>query len=184
MNELIITASGWVATEVRLFKGQGDLAIASFRVASTPRYFDRDKGAWVDGVTEWFTVRAFRGAAITVAASIKKGMPVVVTGRLRTSTWEAKDGTRVDHIIDATALGPDCTRGFVTGFSRATGDASMTESDMSAGGEAIAASRAADGAGMDGPPQQDDEPPSFDAEPAADAGERERSFEEEPEPVA
>ena len=35
-------------------------------LASTSRYFDRDKGEWVDGRTEWFTVRVFRGAAALV----------------------------------------------------------------------------------------------------------------------
>ncbi|WP_062517827.1 single-stranded DNA-binding protein [Demequina gelatinilytica] len=143
MNELTITVSGWVATDVRLFQGQGDLAIASFRLASTPRFYDRERSVWVDGVTEWFTVRAFRGAAITVKRSIDKGMPVVVTGRMRTSTWEAKDGTRVDHVIDATALGPDCMRGVAT-FTRATGDASLTEDDMGAAAEAVVASREGD----------------------------------------
>ncbi|WP_062307649.1 single-stranded DNA-binding protein [Demequina subtropica] len=145
MNELTITVAGWVATDVRLFQGQGDLAIASFRLASTPRFYDRERSIWVDGVTEWFTVRAFRGAAITVKRSIDKGMPVVVTGRMRTSTWEAKDGTRVDHVIDASALGPDCMRGVAT-FTRAIGDASLGEEDMGAAAEAVVASRAGDDA--------------------------------------
>ncbi|SEJ68246.1 single-stranded DNA-binding protein [Demequina mangrovi] len=160
MNELTITVAGWVATDVRLFQGQGDLAIASFRLASTPRFYDRERSVWVDGVTEWFTVRAFRGAAITVKRSIEKGMPVVVTGRMRTSTWEAKDGTRVDHVIDASALGPDCMRGVAT-FTRATGDASLTAEDMSAAAGAIAASHTG----------ADEEPPADDLEPAFDAAE-------------
>ncbi|WP_062287760.1 single-stranded DNA-binding protein [Demequina phytophila] len=144
MNELIITVSGWVASDAKLFVGQGDLALTSFRLASTPRYFDRDKNAWVDGVTEWFTVRTFRSAAVTVEKSIKKGMPVVVTGRLRTSTWEAKDGPRVDHIIDANAVGPDCTRGWVKEFARAIGDASLTAADASPAASAIAAAHEGD----------------------------------------
>ncbi|MDN4475902.1 single-stranded DNA-binding protein [Demequina sp. SYSU T00192] len=179
MNELTITVAGWAATDVRMFKGQGDLAIASFRVASTPRYFDREKGSWVDGVTEWFTVRAFRGAAITVDASIRKGMPVVVTGRLRTSTWEAKDGPRVDHIIDATAIGPDCMRG-VASFRRATGDPAMSEEDISPAAAAIAASKEGDG-GDDAADAS-----RFETEPPdVDSGEVEPlDLEEEPEPVA
>ncbi|WP_062310494.1 single-stranded DNA-binding protein [Demequina rhizosphaerae] len=178
MNELTITVAGWAATDVRLFKGQGDLAIASFRVASTPRYFDRDKGTWVDGVTEWFTVRVFRGAAITVSDSIRTGMPVVVTGRLRTSTWEAKDGPRVDHLIDATAVGPDCMRGVAT-FRRATGDASLSEEDMSPAASAIAASK--EGAAGDDAVDAssfETEPPGVEAD-GLDALDRE----DEPEPV-
>ncbi|WP_062299653.1 single-stranded DNA-binding protein [Demequina maris] len=163
MNELTITVTGWAASDAKLFVGQGDLALTSFRLASTPRYFDREKSAWVDGVTEWFTVRTFRSAAITVEKSIKKGMPVVVTGRLRTSTWEAKDGPRVDHIIDATAVGPDCTRGLVNAFSRAVGDASMTTADVSAAAGAIEASH--EGTSGDGSADDAVDASAFETEP-------------------
>ncbi|WP_296665154.1 single-stranded DNA-binding protein [Demequina sp.] len=140
MNELMMTVAGWAATDVRLNVGQGDLAIASFRLASTPRYFDRERSIWVDGVTEWFTVRAFRSAAITIEKSIKKGQPVLVSGRFRTSTWESKEGPRTDQVIDAVAVGHDCTRG-VASFSRATGDPSMGVDDVSRAAEAIMAAR-------------------------------------------
>ncbi|WP_062520039.1 single-stranded DNA-binding protein [Demequina silvatica] len=177
MNELIITVSGWAASDAKLFVGQGDLALTSFRLASTPRYFDRDKNAWVDGVTEWFTVRTFRSAAVTVEKSIKKGMPVVVTGRLRTSTWEAKDGPRVDHIIDASAVGPDCTRGMVKEFARATGDATLTEADVSPAASAIAASHggeadSSDASGIDASAFET-APPDEDGSPGAYADEEE-----------
>jgi|GEM_PF-660400 len=143
MNELTITVVGWAATDVRTIVGKGDLSVASFRLASTPRYYDRERSRWVDGVTEWFTVRAFRSAAVTLGRSIRKGMPVVVTGRMRTSTWESKDGPRVDHVIDATAVGPDCLKG-VAGFIRATGDDSLTDGDASPGTQAIQADRMAE----------------------------------------
>ncbi len=156
MNELTITVAGWAATDVRIFVGQGDLAIASFRLASTPRYFDRDRRAWVDGVTEWFTVRVFRAAAMTVEKSISKGQPVVVTGRLRTSTWQANEGPRTDLVIDATAVGHDCTRGTAV-FTRATGDPSLTEADVSPAAAAIAASQAEER--RDGGPEPRDDGP-------------------------
>lgn len=162
MNELTITVSGWVATDTRHIQGKGDLAVTSFRLASTPRYFDRERNTWVDGTTEWFTVRTFRGPAITVHASIKKGQPVVVTGRLRTTTWQAQDGPRWDMVIDATAVGQDCTRGTAT-FSRATGDPSLSEADMD--GATAARAEARDAAAMahaDGaapPPEADPDGP-------------------------
>lgn len=156
MNELTMTVTGWVATDPKLIVGKGDLAVVSFRLASTPRFFDRQRSMWVDGTTEWFTVRAFRGAAYTISRSFRTGQPVVVAGRLRTSTWEAKDGVRTDHILDVTAVGHDCTRG-VASFTRATGDASLSEANSSAAAAAIAASRESDEA----PPED-----PFDAEPA------------------
>jgi len=120
MNDLLITVSGWVATEPRFLAGPSGARMTSFRLASTSRYFDRDKGEWVDGRTEWFTVRVFRAAAVTVADSIAKGQPVVVHGRLKTTTWESEQGPRVDLVIDATSVGHDLTRG-IAKFQRATG---------------------------------------------------------------
>lgn len=124
MNDLTITVSGWAATDPRHVVGPTGTAVTSFRLASTSRYFDRGANAWVDGPTEWFTVRTFRSAAVTVMNSIAKGQPVVVTGRLRTNEWESEAGARTDLVIDASALGHDLTRG-VARFTRATGDASL-----------------------------------------------------------
>ncbi|MDN4479275.1 single-stranded DNA-binding protein [Demequina sp. SYSU T00039] len=140
MNELQVTVVGWAATDVRLTVGKNGAAVASFRLASTPRYFDRARGEWVDGSTEWFTVRAFRGSAILIKQSVEKGQPVLVTGRMRTNLWESEKGPRTDLVIDATAVGHDLTRGFAT-FTRAVGDESMGEGDGTAAGEAIEAAR-------------------------------------------
>lgn len=126
MNDLTVTVTGWVATEPRHVVGPTGANLTSFRLASTSRYFDRNANEWADGKTEWFTVRVFRSAAVTVMNSIAKGQPVLVTGRLRTHQWESEAGERTDLLIDAVALGHDLTRG-VAQFTRATGDANLTE---------------------------------------------------------
>jgi len=126
MNDLTVTVAGWVATEPKSNVGPTGVRVTSFRLASTSRYFDRDKGEWVDGRTEWFTVRTFRSGAITVLNSIHKGQPVLVTGRFRTSDWESDAGTRTDLNIDAASVGHDLTRGTAT-FHRGTGDESLGE---------------------------------------------------------
>lgn len=126
MNDLTITVSGWVATDPRHIVGPSGASLTSFRLASTSRHFDRATNTWTDGTTEWFTVRVFRGAAVTVHQSIEKGQPVLVTGRLRTHQWDAESGPRTDLLLDATSLGHDLTRG-VGKFTRATGDAKLTE---------------------------------------------------------
>ncbi len=124
MNDLIMTVNGWVATEPSQHVGPTGARLTSFRLASTSRFFDRDKGEWTDGRTEWFTVKVFRNAAITVANSIKKGQPVTVHGRFRTNEWESDGGTRTDLVIDATSVGHDLTRGTAE-FTRAFGDAAL-----------------------------------------------------------
>ncbi|HWS58637.1 MAG TPA: single-stranded DNA-binding protein, partial [Actinotalea sp.] len=83
----------------------------SFRLATTARWFDNRIGAWTDGPTEWFTVKAFRDVAFNVAASVSKGDPVVVHGRLRTEVWSGDDGPRTTLVLEAAALGHDLTRG-------------------------------------------------------------------------
>lgn len=143
MNELQVTVVGWAATDVRLTVGRNGASVASFRLASTPRYFDRSSGSWVDGTTEWFSVRVFRGAAILLERSIKKGHPVLVTGRMHSNQWESEKGPRTDLVIDAVAVGHDLTRGFAS-FSRAVGDELMGE-----GGEAPAPDAAGEHDGVD-----------------------------------
>ncbi|WNM25294.1 single-stranded DNA-binding protein [Demequina capsici] len=124
MNDLTLTVGGWAATDPKLHVGAGGAAMCTFRLASTPRRFDRGAGEWVDGSTEWFTVRVFRAGAVTVHESVRKGQPLMVTGRLRTNVWEAADGPRTDLQVDATAVGHDLTRGIAT-FTRAVGDAAL-----------------------------------------------------------
>ncbi len=120
MNDLTITVTGWVATEPKLHAAPSGSRMTTFRLATTSRYFDRDKNEWTDGRTEWFSVRVFRAAAVTVYESIAKGQPVTVHGRFRTNEWESESGPRMDLLIDAQSVGHDLTRG-VASFSRATG---------------------------------------------------------------
>ena len=126
MNDLIMTINGWVATEPQMHVGPSGVRMTSFRLASTSRYFDRDKEEWTDGRTEWFTIKVFRSAAITVKDSIRKGQPVTVNGRFRTSEWESDKGPRTDLVIDATSIGHDVTRGTAS-FTRAIGDPDLGE---------------------------------------------------------
>ncbi len=128
MNDLTMTVNGWVATEPKQHVGPSGVRLTSFRLATTSRYYDREQQEWVDGRTEWFTVKVFRAAAITVAESVKKGQPVTVTGRFRTHEWEGDEGMRMDLVIDASSVGHDLTRGTAT-FTRAVGDETVGEPD-------------------------------------------------------
>lgn len=109
-NGIVTTVVGWAATAPREIQG-GRVAYTSFRLATTPRYFDRGRGVWAEGRTEWLTVKVFRDAALTVATSVQKGQPVVVHGRLKTEEWVGENGPRSGLVLEATALGHDLTRG-------------------------------------------------------------------------
>jgi len=133
MNDLTMTVAGWAATDPKLVLSASGVNMCTFRLASTSRYFDRDKNEWVDGRTEWFSVRVFRGAATLVSRSIAKGQPVSVTGRFKTNEWEADSGPRTDLVLDAITVGHDLTRG-VADFTRATAGDADAEPKEAAGG--------------------------------------------------
>jgi single-strand DNA-binding protein len=106
-----ITITGTVGTDPHHHVTTQGLPITSFRLASTRRYFDRAKGSWEDGETNWYTVSAFRQLASNTSQSIRKGERVVVFGRLRLRAWETgeKSGTAVE--IEADAIGHDLSWG-------------------------------------------------------------------------
>ena len=110
-NELTLTLVGWVATEPKLYTGAAATPFTSFRMASTRRYFDRATNAWVDGRTEWFTVKAWRQQAYNVAASLRKSDPVIVHGRVSTEEWTGTEGPRTSLVLEAVSIGPDLTFG-------------------------------------------------------------------------
>ncbi|MDF2849035.1 MAG: ssb [Oerskovia sp.] len=82
-NDVTVTLAGFMGTTPKLFTSPTGNDFTSFRIASTTRYLDRSRGEWVDGRTIWFTVKAWRAMAQNVAASLRKGDAVVVTGRRR-----------------------------------------------------------------------------------------------------
>jgi len=116
MNDTI-TLTGFVATPPRHLVTSGGLPITSFRMATTQRRFDRAKNLWVDGDTNWFTINTYRQLAVNTAGAIRKGEPVVVTGRLRIRDWESDKGRGTNVEVEADSLGHDLLFG-TTSFVR------------------------------------------------------------------
>lgn len=110
MNDDLITFSGWVGSRVELSHVGDEVPLASFRVGSTPRRL-RD-GRWENGETIWYAVKAWRHLAANVAASVRSGDPVLVTGRFTAETWQKEDGTTVTrHVVVAQSVGHDLSKG-------------------------------------------------------------------------
>lgn len=121
MNDVMMTLIGNVIKDVDLrFTSNGD-PVATFRVASNTRRFDRESERWIEGDTHYLSVTCWRNLASNVANSVKKGMPVIVYGRLRSREVERPCGegshTVRYHDVEAFAVGPDLTRG-TADFSR------------------------------------------------------------------
>ncbi len=124
-----ITVRGFAGTEIRKITTEKGLPIATFRLASTPRRYDREAGEWVNGETNWFNVTCFRNLALNAHSTLSKGDPVIVTGRLKIRPWENDAGQRGTAVeIDADGLGHDLT--FGTGsFIRLNPSASSPEQE-------------------------------------------------------
>ncbi|MCX4236556.1 single-stranded DNA-binding protein [Streptomyces ortus] len=110
MNETTVCVVGNVATQP-VFRETAAGPSARFRLAVTQRFWDREKNAWRDGHTNFFTVWANRALAANVQASVSLGEPLMVRGRLKVRS-EQRDGqswTGAD--IEASAIGHDLARG-------------------------------------------------------------------------
>ncbi|WP_020574108.1 single-stranded DNA-binding protein [Actinopolymorpha alba] len=128
MNETMVSIAGNVATDLRFLRSDRGTPLASFRLASTPRRYDRYQGGWVDGHTTFVTVLCWRTLAENAAASLRKGEPVVVFGRLRVEAWEKEGRTGTTVEIEATALGHDLSRG-TSAFRRTRREQGESSSD-------------------------------------------------------
>ena len=91
----IVTIRGFAATRPELRALPSGVPVASFRVASTPRWFDAASGTWQQGRTNWYTVTAFRRLAKNIAASIDKGHPVLLTAGCRSNSSPIKTAAAV-----------------------------------------------------------------------------------------
>ena len=106
-GETTITIVGNLVADPEIrFTPRGD-AVASFTVASTPRTFDRASGEWVDGDAMFLNCSIWRQAAENVAESLTKGMRVIVQGRLKSRTYETRDGNRRTVLeVECDEVGP------------------------------------------------------------------------------
>ncbi len=110
MNDIFVTLRGWLGADVR-HRMAGDAPVAEFRLGVTPRYFDSKQSGWVDGDTQWYTVKAWRQLADNCRDSLRRADPVVVHGRLSQSTW-VKDGIeRTSLEVTAVSVGHDLSLG-------------------------------------------------------------------------
>jgi single-strand DNA-binding protein len=114
MNETLVTLQGWLGTDVTL-RQAGESPVASFRVACTPRRYQKKTDSWVDGATQWFSVNAWRTLAEHCDRSLRRGDPVVVHGRLNAQVWSNSAGMEVtSYDVEAVVVGHDLNRGTST----------------------------------------------------------------------
>ncbi len=93
-GETVITIIGNLTNDPELRFTPSGAAVANFTVASTPRTFDRQANEWKDGETLFMRCSVWRDAAENVAESLQRGTRVLVSGRLRSRSYETKEGEK------------------------------------------------------------------------------------------
>ncbi len=107
MNETAITIAGNLVEDPELRFTPSGQPVAKFRIASTPRFYDKASGEWKDGDALFLTVNVWRQMAENVAESMTRGTRAIVQGRLRQRSYETKDGEkRTVYEIEADEVGP------------------------------------------------------------------------------
>jgi single-strand DNA-binding protein len=106
-GETVITVVGNLVDDPELRFTPSGAAVANFRIASTPRTFDRQANEWKDGEALFLSCSVWRQAAENVAESLQRGMRVVVQGRLKARSYETREGEkRTVFEIDVDEVGP------------------------------------------------------------------------------
>lgn len=106
-GETLITVVGNLVDDPELRFTPSGAAVANFRIASTPRTFNRQTNDWEDGEALFLSCSVWRQAAENVAESLQRGMRVVVQGRLKARTYETREGEkRTVFEIEVEEVGP------------------------------------------------------------------------------
>jgi single-strand DNA-binding protein len=106
-GETVITVVGNLVDDPELRFTPSGAAVANFRIASTPRTFNRQTNEWEDGEALFLSCSVWRQAAENVAESLTRGMRVVVQGRLKARSYETREGEkRTVFEIEVEEVGP------------------------------------------------------------------------------
>ncbi len=106
-GETTITVVGNLTNDPELRFTPSGSAVANFTIASTPRTFDRQSNEWKDGETLFLRASVWREAAENVAESLTKGTRVIVNGRLKSRSYETKEGEKRTVIeLEVDEIGP------------------------------------------------------------------------------
>ncbi|WP_309031336.1 single-stranded DNA-binding protein [Streptomyces alfalfae] len=106
-GDTVITVVGNLVDDPELRWTPSSVAVCKFRVASTPRTFNKTANAWEDGESLFLSCQVWRQAAENVAETLQKGMRVIVQGRLKQRSYEDREGVkRTVYELDVDEVGP------------------------------------------------------------------------------
>ena len=110
MNDNQLSIAGNMVGDPTVREVAGGRAMATFRIASTPRRFDATKGEWQNGEALFLDVICWNRLADRVGRCLRKGDPVTLAGRLRMRTYEVDGRSRHSYEMEAQHVSPDLNR--------------------------------------------------------------------------
>lgn len=106
-GDTVITVVGNLVDDPELRFTPSGAAVSNFRIASTPRFFDKQANEWKDGDPLFLSCSIWRQAAENVAESLTRGMRVIVQGRLKQRQYETREGEkRTVFEVEVDEVGP------------------------------------------------------------------------------
>lgn len=105
-NDTVITIVGNLTADPELRFTPSGAAVANLTVASTPRSFDKNSNEWKDGEAIFMRCSVWRDYAENVAETLHRGDRVIVTGRLRSRSYEHEGQKRTSMEMEIDEIGP------------------------------------------------------------------------------
>jgi single-strand DNA-binding protein len=160
-GDTTITVIGNLVEAPELRFTPGGHAVAKFRVASTPRFMDRQTQQWKDGDPLFLYCEIWRHPAENAAESLKRGDRVVLSGQLKQRTYETNEGQkRTVMYLTVDEIGPSLryATAKVQKMSRTNGSSQGGQHNNPSDDDPWASAQPA-GARPSGGSSYDDEPP-------------------------
>ncbi len=87
-----VTLVGYVGEDPHVNQIRDNMEMAYFSLATNENYTDKE-GKVVDK-TEWHRIVVWNKKAEIVKKFVKKGSPLYIEGKIRTNSWEDKEGNK------------------------------------------------------------------------------------------
>ena len=92
LNKAMLIGNVGRDPEVRYLEGNNGAKVATFTLATTERY--RDRNGETRENTEWHNIVTWRNTADVVEKYVRKGTQLYIEGRIRTRSWDDQSGNK------------------------------------------------------------------------------------------
>ncbi len=92
VNKVILIGNVGKDPEVRYL--DNNIAVANLTLATSERGYTMNNGTVVPDRTEWHNIVLWRSLAEVAEKYVKKGTQIYIEGKIRTRSWDDKDGNK------------------------------------------------------------------------------------------